>query len=52
MSLDPTHVRLKLLHACDQWYSSRESTALTVAIINFVETLKAIPIHLEPGSIV
>jgi hypothetical protein len=27
MPLDPTHVRLKLLHACDQWHSSRESTA-------------------------
>jgi hypothetical protein len=29
MPLDPTHVRLKLLHVCDQWHSSRESTALT-----------------------
>jgi hypothetical protein len=29
MPLDPTHVRLKVLHACDQWHSSRESTALT-----------------------
>ena len=29
MSLDPTHVRLKLLHACDQWHSSRASTPLT-----------------------
>ena len=27
MPLDPTHVRLKLEHACDQWHSSRESTA-------------------------
>jgi hypothetical protein len=26
MPLDPTHVRLKLLHACDQWHSSREPT--------------------------
>jgi C-terminal processing protease CtpA/Prc len=26
VSLDPTHVRLKLLHACDQWHSSRAST--------------------------
>jgi hypothetical protein len=41
MPLDPTHVRLKLLHACDRWHSSRESTALTVAIINDAETLKA-----------
>jgi hypothetical protein len=40
MTLDPTHVRLKLLHACDQWHSSRESTALTGVIINHVETLK------------
>jgi hypothetical protein len=29
MPLDPTHVRLKLMHACDQWHSSRVSTALT-----------------------
>jgi hypothetical protein len=27
--LDPTHVRLKLFHACDQWHSSRVSTPLT-----------------------
>jgi hypothetical protein len=26
MPLDPTPARLKLLHACDQWHSSREST--------------------------
>jgi hypothetical protein len=25
MLLDPTHVRLTLLHACDQWHSSRDS---------------------------
>jgi hypothetical protein len=29
MPLDPTHVRLKLLHACDQWHSSRKFTPLT-----------------------
>jgi acyl-CoA synthetase (AMP-forming)/AMP-acid ligase II len=29
MPLDPTHVRLKLFHAYDQWHSSRESTRLT-----------------------
>jgi hypothetical protein len=29
MPLDPTHVRLKLLHPCDQWHSSRVSTRLT-----------------------
>jgi hypothetical protein len=29
MPLDPTHVRLKLLHACDQWHASRGSTPLT-----------------------
>jgi hypothetical protein len=40
MPLDPTHVRLKLLHACNQWHSSWESTALIVAIINYAETLK------------
>ena len=28
-------------HVCDQWHSSRESTALTVATINYVQTLKA-----------
>jgi hypothetical protein len=39
MSLDPTHVRLKLLHACDQWHSSQESTALIVAIVNYAQTL-------------
>jgi hypothetical protein len=39
MPLDPTHVRLKLLHACDQWHSSGVH-ALTGATINHVETLK------------
>jgi hypothetical protein len=29
MSLDPTHVRLKRFHACDQWHSSRKFTPLT-----------------------
>jgi hypothetical protein len=29
MQLDPTHVRLKLLQACDQWHSSRVFTPLT-----------------------
>jgi Xaa-Pro dipeptidase len=42
MSLDPTHVRLKIYHACDQWHSSRESTPLTVVIINYVEASKAV----------
>jgi hypothetical protein len=42
MPLDPTHVRLKLLHACDQWHSSRAYTALTVITIIYVETLKAV----------
>jgi hypothetical protein len=28
-SLDHTHVRLKLLHVCDQWHSSRKFTPLT-----------------------
>jgi hypothetical protein len=41
MPLDPMHVRLKLLHACDQWHSySQEFTLLPVDIINYVETLK------------
>jgi hypothetical protein len=29
MPLDPTHVRLKLLHACDQWHFSWVFTPLT-----------------------
>jgi hypothetical protein len=29
MQLDPTHVHLKLYHACDQWHSSRVFTPLT-----------------------
>jgi hypothetical protein len=29
MPLDPTHVRLKHWHACDQWNSSRVFTPLT-----------------------
>jgi hypothetical protein len=29
-------------YACDQWHSSRESTALIVATINHVETLKVV----------
>jgi hypothetical protein len=43
MLLDPTHVRFKRSseHACDQWHSSRVFTPLIVAIINYVETLKA-----------
>jgi hypothetical protein len=40
MLLDPTHVRLKLLHACDQWHSSRKFTLLPVDTVNFVQTLK------------
>ena len=35
MPLDPTHVRLKLLQACDQWHSSRSSTFLTGSHCNF-----------------
>jgi hypothetical protein len=27
MPLDPTHVRLKRYHACDEWYYSRVSTS-------------------------
>jgi hypothetical protein len=29
MPLDPTHVRLKLLHACDQWHSFQKFRSLT-----------------------
>jgi hypothetical protein len=42
---------LKLLHACDQWYSSRESTALTVASINYVQTLKVVGHTIQEGGI-
>jgi hypothetical protein len=42
MPLDPTHVRLKLLHACDQWHSSRKFTLLPVDTVNCVATLKAL----------
>jgi hypothetical protein len=40
--LDPTplFLRLKLLHACDQWHSSRASIPLTVATITCAITLK------------
>jgi hypothetical protein len=33
-----TPARLKLLHACDQWYSSRGSTPLTVIAVQFHQT--------------
>jgi hypothetical protein len=42
MPLDPTHVRVKLLQACDQWHSSRVSAFLTVYTINSVQTLQAV----------
>jgi hypothetical protein len=48
MPLHPTHVRWKLLQACDQWHSYRVSTALIVAVVNFVETLKE-PIQAQGG---
>jgi hypothetical protein len=38
MPLDPTHVRLKLLQACDQWHSSWVATLLPVDTLNYVET--------------
>jgi hypothetical protein len=43
MPLDPTHVCLKLLHACNQRHSSRTFTLLLVPIdtVNPVATLKA-----------
>jgi hypothetical protein len=42
MLLDPTPARLKLLHACDQWHSSRESIFLPVDTVNCVATLKVV----------
>jgi hypothetical protein len=45
MPLNHTRVRFKLLHACDQWHSSRvptrESTPLIGVNINPAETLQA-----------
>jgi hypothetical protein len=35
MPLVPTHVRLKLFHACDQWHSSRKFTPLTSSHCKF-----------------
>jgi hypothetical protein len=40
MPLDPTHVRLKRCHACDQWHSSRKFALLPVDTVNCVATLK------------
>jgi hypothetical protein len=41
MSLEHTPARVKLLHACDQWNSSRPVTFLLVATVNHATTLKA-----------
>jgi hypothetical protein len=42
MPLVPTPARLKLLHACDQWHSSRMFAAfLLVGTVNSVQTLQA-----------
>jgi hypothetical protein len=51
MPLDPTHVRLKRCHACDQWHSSRKVTAFIVAIINHAETLKVDRPSAEPNRV-
>jgi hypothetical protein len=40
MSLLSTPARLTLLHACDQWHSSRASTFLPGDTVNCVQTLK------------
>jgi hypothetical protein len=40
MPLAPTPARLKLLHACGQWHSSRKFTLLPVGTVNCVATLK------------
>jgi hypothetical protein len=37
-------------HACDQWHSSREPTALTVSIINYVNPPKAVFVKPGPAS--
>jgi tetratricopeptide (TPR) repeat protein len=48
MPLDPMHVRLKLVHACDQWHSSRKSAFLTGSPpVNCVQTLKAHAMYLS-----
>jgi hypothetical protein len=41
MPSDPTHVHLKLCHACDQLQSSWTFALLQVDTVNCVETLKA-----------
>jgi Zn-dependent M16 (insulinase) family peptidase len=41
MPLVPTPARSKVLHACDQWDSSGDSTFLPVHAVNCVQTLKA-----------
>jgi hypothetical protein len=46
-AIERTPARLKLLHACDQWHSSRESSALIVAIMNYAEAPKVSPNGLE-----
>jgi hypothetical protein len=40
MPLVPTSARLKLLHACDQWNSSRVVAPLPVGTVNCVTALK------------
>jgi hypothetical protein len=45
MPLDPTHVRLKLLHACDQWHSSRKFTSLTGLHCKFRPNTEGAPHH-------
>jgi hypothetical protein len=49
MPLDPTHVRLKLLHACDQWHSSRKFTPLTGLHCKFRPTTEG-PLTLTYGN--
>jgi hypothetical protein len=41
MPLVPTPARLKRLHACDQWYSSRVVTLLPFDTVNYATPLKA-----------
>jgi hypothetical protein len=41
MPLLLTPARLKLLHACDRWHSSRDSTSLPGDTANSIQTLKA-----------
>jgi hypothetical protein len=49
LPLDPTHVRLKLLHACDQWHSSRVFTTSCMRVTNSIPL--GCPLLLPVGTV-